>query len=143
MELAFIDNYARLKKGYLQSMEPVCRKWGLTQNELAVLLFLHANPGTDRLSDLVNCCGMAKSHASMSANHLEEIGYLTKQPDETDRRSVHLHLSQAARAPVLEAEAVHREFLERILSGISSEELAVYQTISSKISQNLSNNIEK
>lgn len=139
MELAFIDNFTRLKKGYLQYMEPVCRKWALTQNELAVLLFLHTYPEIDRLADLVSFCGMAKSHASMSVNHLEESGYLAKHPDEADHRSVHLQLTPAALAPIQEADSVHKAFLKQVLAGISAEELDVYQTISSKIAKNLAN----
>ena len=49
MELSsYFDAMSKAKKEYSRNLEPVCRDFGLTQSELAVLLFLRNNPSLDR-----------------------------------------------------------------------------------------------
>ena len=40
MQFAFFETALRAQKSYSRLMEPVCKKWDLTHNELDVLLFL-------------------------------------------------------------------------------------------------------
>ena len=62
MELSsYFDAMSKAKKEYSRCLEPVCRDFGLTQNELAVLLFLRNNPCLDRAADIVSCRGIALS----------------------------------------------------------------------------------
>ena len=59
MELSsYFDAMSKAKKEYSRCLEPVCRDFGLTQNELAVLLFLRNNPNLDRAADIVSCRGI-------------------------------------------------------------------------------------
>ena len=44
MQFAFFETALRAQKSYSRLMEPVCKKWNLTHNELDVLLFLANNP---------------------------------------------------------------------------------------------------
>ena len=62
---------ARAQKGYARLLEPVCKKFDLTRNELDVILFLANNPNFDRAVDIVNNRGLTKSHVSMSVASLE------------------------------------------------------------------------
>lgn len=138
MELTFVDNFNRLKRANMVFMASVCEKWSLTQREAAVLLFLDGSPQMDRAVDLVNYCGMVKSHVSVSVNHLESMGCLRKIRDESDHRTVHLKLTEAS-APILaDLRQAHEKFLEKVLAGVTAEELSTYQTIAMKISANLS-----
>lgn len=138
MELELIDNFHRLNKIYTQQTEPVCARWGLTQNEILVILFLSSHPEVNRAVDLVNYCSMVKSHVSKSIHHLEAQGLLQRKADEFDRRTVHLFLTAAAVPIAQEVIRIHDDFLAGILRGISAEELHVYQSISAKIANNLS-----
>ena len=72
MELVnYFEAMGLAKKEYSRYLEPVCRHFRLTQNELAVVLFLYNNPGRDRAADIVSCRGIAKSHASLAVSNLE------------------------------------------------------------------------
>ena len=51
MQFAFFETALRAQKSYSRLMEPVCKKWDLTHNELDVLLFLANNPEQNRAAD--------------------------------------------------------------------------------------------
>ena len=105
MELSnFFDAMSRAKKEYTRCLEPVCRDFRLTQNELAVLLFLNNNPGRDRAADIVSCRGIAKSHVSLAVSTLEARGILSRRFDASDRRACHLVLTEKG-AEIAEAGA--------------------------------------
>ena len=53
MQFAFFETALRAQKSYSRLMEPVCKKWDLTHNELDVLLFLANHPGQDTARDVV------------------------------------------------------------------------------------------
>ena len=43
------DTVTRLRRLYAQAMDPVCRRFGLTANEMGVLLFLGVRAGVNAL----------------------------------------------------------------------------------------------
>ena len=137
MEFNYFDIMTQAQKGYARYLEPVCREWGLTRNELDVILFLANNPALDRAVDIVTRRGLSKSHVSLSVSTLESKGLLLRQEDETDRRTVHLKLTpQAFRAAEAGREA-QRAFFDRIHAGITPEEIAVWRSMGEKISENI------
>ena len=88
MQFAFFETALRAQKSYSRLMEPVCKKWNLTHNELDVLLFLANNPERNRAADIVRGRGMSKGHVSLSLRSLEDRGLVACQADGTDRRAV-------------------------------------------------------
>ena len=94
MELSnYFDAMGKAKKEYIRCLEPVCKRFRLTQNELTVLLFLHNNPGLDRAADIVSCRGIAKSHVSLAVSNLEARALLARRFEPADRRTCHLVLT--------------------------------------------------
>lgn len=135
----YFDNLQKLQKIYARLLEPVCSQWGLTRNELDVVLFLYNNPHLDRAADIVACRGIAKSHVSLSVASLEKRGFLCRQADEEDRRTIHLKLTDASH-PVAEAGKQAQGALGRLLmEGLTEEELALWQQLSKKIKNNIEN----
>lgn len=138
MELSnFFDAMSRAKKEYTRCLEPVCRDFRLTQNELAVLLFLNNNPGLDRAADIVSCRGIAKSHVSLAVSTLEARGILSRRFDASDRRACHLVLTEKG-AELAEAGAVRqRQFFDALYAGISDQERAQMRAVIQKIMGNI------
>ena len=99
MELSsYFDAMSKAKKEYSRCLEPVCRDFGLTQNELAVLLFLRNNPGLDRAADIVSCRSIAKSHVSLDAVARDLLGYgLVIVVEAFLHRAGDFHLAPASR----------------------------------------------
>ena len=138
MELSsYFDALSRAKKEYSRCLEPVCRDFGLTQNELAVLLFLNNNPSLDRAADIVSCRGIAKSHVSLAVTRLEVQGILTRRYDPADRRACHLVLTEKG-TEIAEAGAERqRQFFEALYVGISPEERELMRSVARKIMDNI------
>ena len=137
MEFNYFDTMVRAQKGYGRLMEPVCRQWELTRNELDVVLFLANNPEQDRAADIVTGRGMSKSHVSLSVSNLEKRGLLTRREDPADRRTVHLSLTEDAQ-PVVEAgRAAQQEFFSFIHRGVSQAEVEAMIAFSKKLGENI------
>ena len=131
--LDYIDHMLRFRKEYYRSLDPVCRKWALTHNELGVVLFLTNHPSMDRASDIVSRRGIAKSHVSQSVAALEARGFLLRHPDDRDRRTVHLTLTDRAGELVTDAQNTQRAFFRELVSGLTAEDIANWNTILDKL----------
>ena len=138
MELPnFFDAMSRARKEYNRCLEPVCRDFGLTQNELAVVLFLNNNPGLDRAADIVSCRGIAKSHVSLAVSSLEARKLLSRRFDPSDRRACHLVLTEKGMEIAEAGTARQRQLFDALYAGISSEERAQMRAIIGKIMDNI------
>lgn len=138
MELSnFFDAMSRAKKEYTRCLEPVCRDFRLTQNELAVLLFLNNNPGRDRAADIVSCRGIAKSHVSLAVSTLEARSILSRRFDASDRRACHLVLTEKGTEVAEAGTARQRQFFDALYTGISDQERAQMRAVIQKIMENI------
>ena len=134
--ISYFDTLPRAQKGYARMLEPVCKKWNLTRNELDILLFLQNNPGLDRAADIVSHRGIAKSHVSQSVGLLENKGLLLRVEDSTDRRTIRLRLTQSALPIAREGQEAQKKFFEQIRRGLSGEELALMREVIRKVCDN-------
>lgn len=135
----YFDTMARAQKGYARLLEPICKKWDLTRNELDVILFLSNNPSYDRAVDIVNHRGLAKSHVSMSVASLETRGLLERIPDPADRRTVHLHLTEKAKEVAELGVRVQKQFLDYLHQGITEEQLELMRLFAERVYENIKN----
>lgn len=135
----YFDIMARAQKGYARLMEPLCKKWELTRNELDVMLFLANNPAYDRAVDIVNNRGLSKSHVSLSINSLESRGLLRREEDPNDRRTVHLKLTETAK-PIAEAgQMAQRRFFSYLHQDVSREQIELMIDFARKVNENIKN----
>ena len=137
MKAEYFDAMLRAKKGYARVIEPVCKQWNLTRNELDVLLFLANNPGFDRAADIVSRRGLAKSHVSLSVGNLEAKGLLKRRFDPGDRRTVHLELTEQAMEIAVQGRDAQRGFFTSVYAGLTREEVDIWQSIMLKLVKNI------
>ena len=135
----YFDTMARAQKGYARLLEPICKKWDLTRNELDVILFLANNPAYDRAVDIVNHRGLSKSHVSMSINSLESRGLLLRTPDPKDRRTVHLQLTDKAREITDVGCRVQKQFMDYLHQGVTEEQLELMRLFAERVYENIQN----
>ena len=133
----YFDIVGRSRKACGKRLEPICKKWELTRNELDVLLFLHNNPEYDRAADIVSRRGIAKSHVSLSVSNLESRGLLIRCFEPSDRRTAHLKLTEAGNAIAREGRDIQQQFFSRIYEGVSDEEFEIWRTITQKVCKNI------
>ena len=139
MQFNYFDTMARAQKGYTRLMDPICRKWNLTRNELDVLLFLANNPEMDRAVDIVTNRGMSKSHVSLSITNLESRGFLTRTEDPSDRRTVHLRLTEAAKEVTDTGRMAQKRFFTYIHQGVTKEQIEMMVEFAKRVSENIQN----
>ena len=139
LSLNYLDNIQLSKKKYAAMLEPLCRRHDLTRNELDILLFLANNPEYDRAADIVAIRRIAKSHVSLSVSSLEKRHLLLREFLESDRRTAHLRLTDAAFPIVREGQALQQHFFRQMFRGLSQEELISFGEILLKICNNIEN----
>lgn len=135
----YFDTMNRAQKGYARLLDPICKKWELTRNELDVLLFLANNPGYDRAVDIVNNRGISKSHVSLSITNLEARGLLQRQEDPEDRRTVHLKLTSAAIPIADNGRIAQKRFFQYLHKGVTQEQLEAVMAMARIVSENIQN----
>jgi len=137
MRVEYFETMLRARKLYSRTMDPICRQWDLTRNELDVLLFLYNNPEYDRASDVALRRGMAKSHVSLSVTTLEAKGLLRRSPDPADRRTVHLELVGEAPEIADQGNRAQGAFFRKVYSGLTVDEVSLWARLAEKVSRNI------
>ena len=120
--MVLFDILQKAQKGYGRALEPICRQWALTRNEMDVLLFLYNNPGLNRAADIV-----------------EDRGFLVRQLDPQDRRTDRLRLTEAALPAARQGRAAQLAYFERLFRGMNREEMERFQQLVQKICINIEN----
>ena len=127
----------QLKKLYYLQLDPVCTAYGLTKNEVDVLLFLANNAPYDTAKDIVELRGLSKSQVCKSVDLLSARGFLSACHDEKDRRCIHLSLTSAAESAVSAAQTAQANCLSLLYQNITPAEKAMMDGVFAKIHQNL------
>jgi len=135
----YFDAMARAQKGYTRLLEPICKKWNLTRNELDVILFLANNPDYDRATDIVQIRGLAKSHVSLSVSNLESRGLLERIADPADRRTVHLKLTERAKEITDVGCMLQKQFMDYLHQGVTEEQLELMRLCAERVYENIKN----
>ena len=137
MDIRYLEVMQDMQKNYARQLEPVCRQWKVTGNELTVLLFLSNNPGYDRAADLVERRGMTKSHVSLSVGTLEHRGLLRRRREERDRRQIHLELTEAGWEIARCGQGAQKQFFSAAFQGITRQELEDWYGILQRMWENM------
>jgi len=137
MSMDYLDSVQLSKKKYAALLEPVCREYDLTRNELDILLFLANNPGCDRAADIVSIRRIAKSHVSLSVTSLEKRGLLSRELEADDRRTAHLRLTSAAQPIIRAGQHLQKKFFTGMFAGLTRQELDQWGAVLNRICANI------
>lgn len=133
----YLDLMVLAQKHYNRHLEPISKRWSLTQNELDILLFLLNNPRFDRAADIVAKRGISKSHVSLAVNALGERQLLTRCSSPEDRRTVHLSLTPQGKIIAEEGKAAQQRYFTKLYQGITPEEFEHWNEIKGKMCRNI------
>ena len=115
MQFAFFETALRAQKSYSRLMEPVCKKWNLTHNELDVLLFLANNPDCTTARDIVEIRKIKANLVSVNVDRLVQEGYLERRAVAGDRRKTQLLCTEKAQPVIARGREVQERFFARLL----------------------------
>ena len=121
-----------------QSLE-LRQKYDMKKAELEILYFLSHSGMHDTSTDFHQQLLMNRGHISQAVDSLCRRRYIIVSPDTNDRRYVHYKISDSAREIVVELTKRREEMNQKILEGISEEELRVFREVSEKIRKNIEN----
>ncbi len=77
--MLYWEKQKKIKTLYELYSRPVREKYGLTQMEYSIVLFLHRNPGCDTASSIIQTSQYTKSHVSSAIKSLEKRNFIKRE----------------------------------------------------------------
>lgn len=125
-----------LVKLYDLYMEKIRLNYHFSHIEITIISFLHNNPGKDTAKEICDMRMLPKGNVSQGVESLIQKQLLVRQQDSSDRRKIHLSLTQLAIPIIEEIESAKAEFEKQIFDGLTKEELLLCQKINARIAEN-------
>ena len=123
----------QFRRYYDRQFEDLLAASGLSMREMDVVLFLANNPGCDTAREVAELRGLAKSQVSAAVDLLAERGFLCRRSDQTDRRVVHLALTDQGTALARAGQRIQSACVDTLLSGLTQAEAEQFQTLLEKV----------
>ena len=139
----FWDKHKTITSYYELLSGEVCDRYGLTQMEYDILMFLHNNPQQNTAAEIVKIRKSTKSHVSTSLKKLENKGLVEKIQSENNKKHIEIVLLDQAKLIVEAGTDVQKQFVQTVLSGLTVEEKQMCIRIFDKICNNAEENLRK
>jgi len=127
----------QMKRLYEKQFEEICGRYQITQNEADIIAFLANNPDFDTARDIVEMRMIAKSYISKSVENLIKKGILVRISDKEDRRIIHLQLTDKSIPIIDDARLKQKEFVEVLFAGMDDNEIEMFESLLTKIFDNV------
>lgn len=119
---SFLENFIKIEKAYRKFFQSEMEKYQFTPNEVLVLLFLGRGESEHNTAkDIAQFEGVSKGLVARSVEGLTEKGYLTLKRDDSDKRIVHLYLTENCKEVVAEISGKQELFFEKMLQNVPQE----------------------
>jgi len=130
-------------KAYRFFLDPIYHSYQLNKIELDILLFLSRFPQHDTAADIVKRRLLAKSYVSTAVNTLYQKGLIDKVHRDENKKTIHLVLLPKSETIVKAGQKAQDLFLDTVKDGLTVEELICFETITSKMMQNVDKIVEE
>ena len=134
----FLFYVKSFNKRYNQAIQAEALAHQLTLLEADVLLFLYNNPELDTAKDIASYRMLAKSGISATVVSLMGHGLLTSFGDKSDRRVIHLKLTDRSLPIAAALKEAQERFICHVNEGITPEEKKAFSDVLKKMADNLS-----
>ncbi len=125
-----------MKRLYEEKFDEICQKYQMTQIEVDILVFLANNPEYDTARDIVEVRMIAKSYISKSVENLIRNGFLVRDLDKHDRRTVHLHLTDKSNPIIVDARIKQKQYVRILFTGMTVDEIETFESLLTRIVDN-------
>ena len=130
-------NGVRFRKLFDKEFEPIRKKYNLCRIDLQILTYLESAGEFNTSKNIVDTGFFTKGHVSQSLTRLHQMGTVSMEQDQQDRRLIHLFLAEKARSIVEEERAVRRKIMEIVFRNVTEEEKQMLLRIANKIIDNI------
>ena len=135
----FWDKHKTITSYYELLSGEVCDRYGLTQMEYDILMFLHNNPHHNTAAEIVKVRKSTKSHVSTSLKKLENKGLVERIQSEDNKKHIEIVLLDKAELIVEAGINAQKRFAQNVLRGLTEEE----KHMCIKVFDKICNNAEK
>ena len=135
-KMYFWDKHKTITSYYELLSGEVCDRYGLTQIEYDIIMFLHNNPQHNTAAEIVKIRKSTKSHVSTSLKALENKGLIRKIQSEDNKKHIEIVLLDKAELIVEAGINAQKEFAQDVLSGLTEEEKRMCINVFNKICNN-------
>ena len=118
----FWDKHKTITSYYELLSGEVCDRYGLTQMEYDILMFLHNNPHHNTAAEIVKVRKSTKSHVSTSLKKLENKGLVERIQSKDNKKHIEIILLDRAELIVAAGINAQKQFAGNVLSGLTEEE---------------------
>ena len=139
--ISFLSLASKTAKAYESFCRPVCKKHQINQTCLDVILFLANNPDYNTARDLCELRGIRSGNASVAIDTLVGRGLLARQTDPDDQRITRLVLTPEAEPIIIDGRETQQQFGNRLVQGVSAQELQICADTILKLGANISDMI--
>ena len=139
----FWDKHKTITSYYELLSSRVCDRYGLTQMEYDILMFLHNNPQHNTAAEIVKVRKSTKSHVSISLKNLESKGLVERIQSETNKKHIEIVLLDKAELIVQAGINAQKEFAQDVLSGLTEEEKRMCINVFNKICNNAEEHLKE
>ena len=139
----FWDRHKTITSYYELLAGEVCDRYGLTQMEYDILMFLHNNPQHNTAAEIVRIRKSTKSHVSTSLKRLENKGLIQRIQSKDNKKHIEIKLLKKAEPIIEDGIKAQREFAKHVLTGLSEEEKRICKAVFNKICSNADEYLRK
>ena len=132
----FWDKHKTITGYYELLSGEVCDRYGLTQMEYDILMFLHNDPQHNTAAEIVQVRKSTKSHVSTSLKKLEEKGLVERIQSKDNKKHIEIVLLDKAELIVEAGINAQKRFAQNVLSGLTEEETHMCISVFNKICNN-------
>ena len=132
----FWDKHKTITSYYELLSGEVCDRYGLTQMEYDILMFLHNDPQHNTAAEIVKVRKSTKSHVSTSLKKLEEKGLVERIQSKDNKKHIEIVLLDKAELIVEAGINAQKRFAQNVLSGLTEEEKCMCINVFDKICNN-------
>lgn len=122
-----IINFRKAKKLYKKFLEESTSQYGLSQNEIEIVMFLKRNSQYNTAKNIVEYSGISKGMVSRTLDGLINKGIIKLEKDKKDKRVVRLKIAEDSKELIESLEEASGEFLSIIFKGIQRENIKILE----------------
>lgn len=137
-EMATLSRFAIMQKDLLyQQLQPVLKKCKMKNSEIILLFLLYLNPSLKTAKEICKVSEFKRGNVSVLVESLTVSGYIQQETALQDRRSRNLYLTDKAKALIEECGDTMKKMHDKMMEGISKEDLNVCSNVFSRIFENV------
>lgn len=129
----------KFKKLIESRLTDIKDRTGLKRVEIEVIYFLYRESEHNTMTDICQHLQLNKGHISSVMDSLCKKGYVVQNHDPNDRRYIRYTVTELADSIVGPMDQSWENMSQKILTGISQEDLSVFEKVARRIEQNIEN----